>query len=65
MTAGTTTKAKAKSAGKKAEPLTPQEQRRRFEEAARDLDCDDSEKAFNAALDVIGRYRLIKQPEQD
>lgn len=48
---------KPKPAGRKAEPLSPEEQRQRFEDAARELACDSSEDAFNAALDVIGRHK--------
>lgn len=35
--------AKSKPVGRKAEPLTPAEQRRRFEELSRDLDTDNGE----------------------
>lgn len=55
--ADTSSKLKARPSGKKASPLTPDEQQRRFEEAARELGCDASEHRFNEALDVIGRYK--------
>ena len=48
---------KPKPSGKKAATLAPDEQRRRFEDAARELGCDASEDSFNAALDVIGRHK--------
>ena len=51
----TATKPKAKPVKLGAEKLTPEEQRRRFEELARDAGCDaTSEAEFKAALKVLG-----------
>lgn len=39
----TATQSKAKPSGKKAEPLSPAEQRRRFDELSRELGTDNGE----------------------
>lgn len=42
-----------------AEKLTPEEQRRRFEELAREAGCDEgSEARFEAAVKTIGKKKL-------
>lgn len=54
----TATKPKAKPVKLGAEKLTPEEQRRRFEELAREAGCDEtSEAEFKAALKVLGKVR--------
>ncbi|MCJ2128305.1 hypothetical protein [Methylobacterium sp. E-045] len=40
-----------------AEKLTPEEQKRRFEQLARELECDESEENFDAALRVIAKQK--------
>jgi hypothetical protein len=50
-------------AAEPAKPMTPAEQRRRFEETARELDCDQSEEAFDAALRTIARHKP-KPPDE-
>lgn len=43
-----------------AEKLTSEEQRRWSEKTARDLDCDESEEWFEAALKVVGKPKKIE-----
>ncbi|KQP07456.1 hypothetical protein [Methylobacterium sp. Leaf93] len=45
-----------------AEKMTPEEQMRRFEELARELECDESEENFGAALRVIAKQKP-KEPD--
>ena len=48
-----------------AEKLTPEEQRRRFEELARELECDESEEQFDKDLRAIARQKskpLVESP---
>jgi diphthamide synthase (EF-2-diphthine--ammonia ligase) len=40
-----------------AEKMTPEEQKRRFEDLARELECDESEESFDAALRVIAKQK--------
>lgn len=61
---------KPKPAKLGAEKLTPEEQRRRFEETARELGCDESEERFEAALKAIkrrvpGNQSLKENPQAD
>ncbi|GJE60898.1 hypothetical protein [Methylobacterium trifolii] len=53
------TPTKPKPSGKLgAEKLTPEEQRRRFEELAREAGCDEgSEARFEAAVRVIAQHK--------
>lgn len=49
-----------------AEKLTPEEQKRRFEELARELECDESEERFDAALRLVARQKpSAKEPPDD
>ncbi|UYW32534.1 hypothetical protein [Methylorubrum extorquens] len=59
----TDTPTKSKRAKLGAEKLTPEEQKRRFEELAREAGCDESSGAkFEAAVEKIGR--AIVKPEK-
>ncbi|WP_267358618.1 MULTISPECIES: hypothetical protein [unclassified Methylobacterium] len=54
----TDTPAKPKSAKLGAEKLTPEEQRRRFEELAREAGCDErSAERFEEAVKTIARHK--------
>lgn len=54
----TATKPKAKPGKLGAEKLTPDEQRRRFEELAKEAGCDEtSEAQFNGALRIIAKQK--------
>ncbi|MGX9980601.1 hypothetical protein [Methylobacterium fujisawaense] len=54
----TDTPTKPKPAKLGAEKLTPEEQRRRFEELAREAGCDEeSEARFEAVVKTIGKHR--------
>ncbi|WP_419951287.1 hypothetical protein [Methylobacterium sp.] len=48
-----------------AEKLTPEEQKRRFEELSRELECDESEDNFDAALRVIAKQKPKAEPPSD
>lgn len=53
----TDTPIKPKSPGKKAELMTPEQQRKAFEDTARELECDESEERFEAALRAIAKQK--------
>ena len=48
---------KAKTA--KAEKMTPTEQRAAFEATARELGCDESPDAFEAAVKKVARHKAV------
>lgn len=52
---------KAPNASTKKKPLTPSEQRRRFEETARELGCDDGQ-ALDAAFGKIVPPKVPGRP---
>jgi len=55
----TATKPKAKPAKLGAEKLTPEEQRRRFVELAKQAGCDKtSPEQFDRALELLGKQRV-------
>jgi hypothetical protein len=43
---------------------SPKAQHRLFEETARELECNESEKAFDKALAKIGRASVPRKPEK-
>ena len=45
----------------KAEKMTPEQQRAAFEETARELGCDESPDAFEAAVKKVARHKPVEE----